>query len=82
MPDTTPTPRAPRGHVISQVETQGQDASGRFVDGVRVTGMLDDSGVTFSVFVPAAQFTPANVAAALEAKAAQVAAVHGITFGG
>lgn len=80
---TTPTPtNVPMGHVVSQVETQGQDPSGRWVPGVNVTGVIDATGATFTVFIPMSNYGPEAVRVALEERAAQVSAVHGLTFGG
>lgn len=75
------TSSAPKGHVIAQTEGPGQDAAGNFVQGMNVTAVLDDTGTTFTVFIPLAQYNPDTVRARLEERAAQVAGVHGITFG-
>ena len=80
---TTPTaPTPPTGHVVSQVEVDGQNQAGQWVKGVNVTGVIDATGTTFTVFVPLAQYTPELVRQMLADRAAQVAAVHGLTFGG
>lgn len=82
MPDRTTPTNTPKGHVVAQVEAQGQDASGKWVDGMNVTGVIDATGAAFTVFVPRAMYTPEYVAQALAEKAATVSAVHQLTFGG
>ena len=67
------------GYTISdQVETQELDGNGRPVRGVRVHYQLQ-GGPMGSVFIPEAQYTVANVQAAVAAAAGTKAQVQRLT---
>jgi hypothetical protein len=64
--------------VIQQSQRQVQTAGGMFVPGFSVTFRLSNGHIG-TVDVPLSDYTPANVAAAIKAKAAVMVAVAGLT---
>lgn len=79
----TTSAQAPSGHsgwkVTSQVE-QTQVANGTIQQGWRVS-FVTGNGVAGSVWVAANQYTPANIAAAINPVATQLDSVYGLTVG-
>ena len=63
---------------VTQQYTREVDSSGVAVTGYRV-GFTTDQGVVGSIFVPAAQYTPTNVVAAIARHAAELNAIHAST---
>lgn len=78
MPVNTPNPQgaasATGWTVVSQQETTEPNAAGQLARGYRVYFRLP-SGTGGSVFVPAAQYNPANVQAAIAYQAGLVSDV-------
>ena len=74
-----PSP-GPDWAVIQNVESTGKDSTGSYVKGRSVTFQLA-SGTAGTVFVPDAALTPDSVKAAINAAAARIAAVDGLTSG-
>lgn len=68
----------PGWKVIQVADGQGQDATGRFVAGKNVTYQLA-SGHSGTVFVPAVQFNPDTVKAAIAADAANLDAISNLS---
>jgi hypothetical protein len=64
--------------VTGQLQTTQPDPAGRFVTGVLVS-FTTGKGFSGSVFVPEAQYSVANVQAAIAAKAQQLDAVGSLT---
>lgn len=60
----------PAWRVIGQSETNRSDATGHFASGVLVTYVTRE-GVTGSVFVPDAKYTPDTVTSMINARVAQ-----------
>lgn len=63
--------------VSAQQEVTAPDAQGRYVPGVKVS-FTTRAGLSGSVFVPDAQYNPANVRQAVEQRVAQMLTVHGL----
>jgi len=68
----------PRWAVTNQLQTQGQAPGGLYVPGMEVTFTLAN-GQSGSVFVPIADYTEAKVQQAIEARAAVMMAVAGLS---
>lgn len=64
--------------VLQVTDGQGQDATGRFVNGKNVTYQLS-AGQTGTVFVPASQFDPDTVKSMVAAAAGNLAQVANLT---
>jgi|HubBroStandDraft_2_1064218.scaffolds.fasta_scaffold822907_2 hypothetical protein len=64
--------------VTNQRQTTAQDSTGKYVPVVAVTFQLA-SGTTATVTVPVSVYSQANVTAAIDAYAAQLAAVDGLS---
>jgi hypothetical protein len=77
--DLPGAPVAASGRVTQVTAGQGQNEQGQWVRGQNVTFMLA-SGQTGTVFVPDSMFNPDMVRAAVTAAAANLAAVHNLTF--
>lgn len=72
------TPAVARWRIINITPTQGQDSSGRFVNGKNVTYQLT-SGQSDTVFVPNGSDTVEYVKAVVQAAADNLAALHNLT---
>lgn len=72
-----PPPNMPKVtySITGQVEVPGPGPDGRLTDGYRVS-FRTQGGTNATVFVPRAQYTPANVAAAIAAHAYQLDQVN------
>lgn len=66
--------------VTTQRETQELIAGGRFEKGVEV-GFRTGYGVDGTVFLPYSMFTPANVSAAINARAAMLDGISNLSTG-
>lgn len=64
-------------NVTTQQETTRPDSTGRFVSGVLVT-FTTSNGLSGSVFVPDAQYTPDNVRSAIQARVEQMVGVQSL----
>lgn len=79
MTMTQPSGQMPTWEVLSAQPANGQDEMGRYVPGHQVNARLS-TGTTFTVFVPAADLGNVDkVRADIATKAAQVAAVTGLS---
>ena len=63
--------------VTGQTEVPGPGPDGRLTDGYRIS-FTTASGTNATVFIPRAQYTPANVAAAIAAHAHQLEQVNAL----
>ena len=70
----------PTWTVTANVPGTGQDATGQFVQGRKITYQLA-SGTVGTVFVPNTTLTPDAARTAIEADAAKVSAIDGLKSG-
>lgn len=63
--------------VTGQVEQTGLDSNNRYVPGVRIS-FTTREGIAGSVFVPDTQYNAEAARAAIAARVAQMAGVHGL----
>lgn len=70
--------QAPLWTVTSQQETVDLASNGNYVAGTRIT-FRTRSGALGAVFVPTAEYTPDSVRRLLQARAADMEAVHNMT---
>lgn len=67
----------PAWQITSQLEQTGQDANGRYVEGVKVS-FTTAAGLMGSVFVPNTLYNAASVRQLVAQRVAQMSEVHGL----
>lgn len=78
LPLPDPSTHGTGWQITGQMEQQKIDGAGTFQDGI-VVSFVTQSGQPGTVFVPRAQFTPANVHAAVTSQARVMDQITGLT---
>ncbi len=75
---TIPPESAPSWRVVSQAPMLVANATGQYVQGYRVTAQVLNSGTTFHVDVPTAQYSASNVQSLLQTAYTEIAGVDSL----
>lgn len=80
MPNSpaAPSTGGPAWTVVSQKEATSMNAAGQLVAGVQIYFQVTDSGVQQSVFVPYPEYTPDRVREIINARVANIVAIHNL----